>query len=206
MKYTINLGVRARGFQLLELTEEEKDELLDEDLDDIFMDWSEQKDYNYAYEKQCLDNDSDRYSLEVKDQNGNTVYYSEDVKDILQNNKTYDEEYDPIKGFEFVGVKDGIYLTRISSIKGCWFTGEFEIEGKFDKSRLYIVQDENIDDELTGDYPFPCMNIFYQQGDEPDMEKDDLNWIYDSDMGEQYWDTYLFRVENQDEWENLQED
>ena len=37
MKYTISLGVRAKGFQLLELTEEEKDSLLEEELDEIFM-------------------------------------------------------------------------------------------------------------------------------------------------------------------------
>lgn len=191
---------------MLKLTEEEKDSLLEEELDEVYMDWVDQKDYNFAYEIQCLDRNVDRYTLEIKDQNGNTVYYSEDVNDIISNDKTYDDAGDPIAGFEFKGVEDGIYLTRVSSIKGCYFTGEFEIQGKFDKSRLYIVQDDNIDDELTGEYLYPFMNIFYQQGETPDLEKDDLHWEYDSDMGEQYWDTYLFKVENEDEWENLKED
>lgn len=209
MKYTISLGVRAIGIQMLKLSVKEKDILLkedlDEDLDEIFMDWSEQKGYGYAYEMQCLGNNVDRFSLRVKDVNGKTVYYSENVKDILKNDKTYDKYDKPIKGFKFKGAKDGIYLTRVSIIKGCLFTGELEIDGKFDKSRLYIIRDENIDDELTGGYLYPCINIFYQLGNKPDMGKDNLKWIYDSDMGEQYWDTYLMRVENENEWENLKE-
>ena len=51
MKYFIEFGVRALGVQLIELTEEEKNVLLEEEnLNDVYYDWVEKCDYNFELE------------------------------------------------------------------------------------------------------------------------------------------------------------
>ena len=203
MKYFIEFGVRALGVQLIELTEEEKNVLLEEEnLNDVYYDWVEKCDYNFELEGYYLTPTSDRYTLIIRDENNNIVYESEDVEE-LEDKTYYDNGEKQVKGWNFKGVKDGYYLTRFQTIKGCYYTGEFELETSFDKNKLYVIQDEFINDELTGDYTFPMCTIYYQNGDGYDMLRDKIDLDFESDYGEQYWETRLLKVEQYDYWIDL---
>ena len=204
MKYTIELSVRGKGLQLLSLDEDEKNELLEEDLDDVYLDWIERKDYDFDIESQYLMPQCDRFRLTIKDEDGNVVYETESVTDLKD--RTYDEDDNEISGWEFDGVEDGAYLVRIQTIKGCYYTGEFELEESFDKDKLYIIRDTEINDELMGDDVFPIDRLYYQRGESADIDSDAIDLDFDSDMGEQYYDTYLMEVEDGDCWTDLQND
>ena len=206
-KYTRELGVRAKGVQLLELAEEEKNELLEEDLDEVYLDWIEEKEYDFALEGQYLTSEVDRFGLTIKDEKGEIVFESDDIKSLLERDKTYDEDEGEIqvKGWEFQGVKDGNYLTRIQIVKGCWYTGEFELNEPFNKEKLYIVRDNKINDELLGDNVFPVDTLYYQRGEGYDINRDKILLDFESDYGEQYFNTYLYKLTERDWWHNLQE-
>ena len=201
----MELGVRAKGVQLLEVTEEEKQELLGEDLDEVYLDWMERKEYEFALEGQYLMSTVDRFSLTIRDENDNIVYETENFEDLVD--KTYDDEEEEIlvKGWKFQGIKDGNYLTRIQIIKGCWYTGEFELNEPFNKEKLYIVRDNKINDELLGDNVFPVDTLYYQRGEGYDINRDKILLDFESDYGEQYFNTYLYKLTERDWWHNLQE-
>lgn len=209
MRYSINLFVRGRGIELLKLTEEEKNQLLKEDdLDSVYCDWRSEKNFDFEYEGQFLTYSVDRYRLEVEDEDGNMVYESENVMDLLNNDKTYlDEDQEiNIEGYDFEGIDDGYYLVRSQTIKGCHYCCELELDGSFDESKLYVVRDRYINDELTGDDVFPFENICYQKGNTPNLYEDNLDLEFESDYGEQYFDTYLYEVSHKDYWKNLQDE
>lgn len=203
MKYFIELGVRGRGVELIELTEDEKNKLLKEKcLNDVYLDWVDECGYNFELERYFLTPNVDRFTLTIRDENNNVVYESEDVMEL--EDRTFDDDGEcQVKGWTFDGVKDGYYLTRIQTIKGCWYEGEFEIDGTFDKDKLYVVQDKNIEEELLGDYVFPLGVIYYQKGDGYDMIRDEIELEFISDFGEQYWDTRLYKLRYKCSWTNL---
>lgn len=204
-KYTIEIAVRGKGVQLLELDEDEKDQLLDESLDDVYMDWIEEKDYEFYMEKIFLMPECDRFRLTIKDEDGNIVFETTDPKTL--NDYTMDEDDNPqVEGWKFVGVVDGIYLTRIQTLKGCYFTGEFELEDTFDVNKLYVLQSDEINDELMGNYVYSLDAIYYQRGEGFDTERDQIELEDESFAEEQYYDTYLMEVSDGDYWHNLQEE
>ena len=199
MKYKIELSFRGTGVIGIKLTEEEKDELLDQDLEEVYMDWCEKKDFEYDFEYTFLTKNTDRYLLTIKDEADNVVYESEDVKDLLKNDKTWDiEDFD----YEMQGEEDGYYLLDIPTIKGCFYTGELDIDGEFDPSKLYVVQSDRISDELTGDTMYP-ITLYYQKEETPNLDNDMVYMEFESDLGEQYWDIYLMKLEYGDEWHDL---
>lgn len=202
--YTIELAVRGKGVQALELDEDEKDDLLEEDLENAWFEWAEEKDYDFLVEGQYLTWGCDRYRLTIKDENGNVVYNSTDVKEL--NDFTYDDDDNEIEGWEFKGLEDGFYLTHIQTLQGCFYSGQFELDTPFDKDKLYLVRDTVINDELMSDDVFPMDKLYYQRGEKPNMEEDIIE--LDSDLGEeeQYYDTYLMEVSDGDYWHNLQEE
>lgn len=204
MKYIIELSVRSKGVQLLSLNEDEKEQLLDEDLNEVYLDWIAEKDYDFALEAQYLMYDCDRFRLTIKDENNKVVYETDNPRNL--NDRSVDEDGEPINGWEFLGVEDGIYLTRLQTIKDSFVSGTFELDEPFDKDRLYIIKDTEIDDELMGDDVFPLDTIYYQRGESMNVEEDVINLDFDDDMGEQYYDTYLMRVKKKNLWQNLQED
>jgi len=201
--YKVELAVRGKGVQMLELDEDEKDDLLEEDLEEAWFEWAEEKDYDFLVEGQYLTWGCDRYRLTIKDENGNVVYDSTDIKEL--NDNTYDEDENVIEGWEFEGLEDGFYLAHIQTLQGCFYSGEFELDEPFDKDRLYLVEDTVINDELIGDDVFPMDKLYYQRGEKPSMDEDIIE--LDSDLGEveQYYETYLMQVDNGDNWTNLQE-
>lgn len=205
MKYTIELAVRGKGVQLLALTEEGKDQLLDEDLDDIYMDYIEEREFDFWLEQTFLTPDCDRFRLTIKDENGNVVYETTDPK--VLNDYTMNEGGDPqVEGWSFSGLLDNYYLTRIQTLKGCFFTGEFELDEPFDESKLYILQSDEINDELLGNDVYSLRALYYQRGEGYDMERDQIELEDEGDSEEQYYDTYLMKVEDGDYWTNLQEE
>ena len=201
MKYKIELGVRGDGVQLLELTEDDKNQLLNKPLDDIYFDWVQKKDWNFSLECQYLTSNIDRYGLTIRDENNNIVYNSESFYDLVD--KT-DNECGGVRGWYFKGYKPGYYLTRIQVIKGCLWTGEFELSEPFDVEKLYILQDQVIDEELLGDYVYPMNTLYYQRGEGYDMNRDKIELDFEDDMGEQYFETYLFKLISGNTWLNLQ--
>lgn len=204
MKYYIELDVRAIGVQLLRLTTEEKNQLLSiNNLDNIYYDWVTEKCYEFEVEREYLTPNIDRFSLTISDENDNIVYESEDVNDLVD--QTYDDEGEErVKGWKFKGVEDGCYLTRIQTIKGSYYTGEFELNEPFDEEKLYIIRDQIINDDLLGDYVYPIDTLYYQQGDGYDAERDKICLDFESDCGEQYYSTHIFQVTEKDYWKNLQ--
>lgn len=194
MKYFIELGVRAQGLQLLQLTEDEKEQLLkEENLDEVYYDFVEEREYCFTLEGYYLTTEVDRYSLVIRDENGNIVYDSEDVDDLLSNDKTFDEDDEvQVKGWKFKGIENEDYLVRYQTIKGAGAQGEFELEEPFDKNKLYVVRDEYVDDDLMGDNVYPLITLYYQQGEGYDCVRDVIKLDYEGDNGEQYWDTYIY--------------
>ena len=206
MKYTVNLSVRSKGLQLLNVTDNEKNELLqEENLDSVYLDWVEKLNDDYTLEGEFLCHGVDRYCLSVEDEEGNTIYESHDVDDLLDNDRTYldEDQEECVDGYEFKGIVDGYYLVRMQVIKGSSYSCELELEEPFDAEKLYVIRDMFINDELMGDTVFPITAIYYLRGNTPDPKKDDMNWDFISDMGEQYYDTYLFSVKEKDWWERL---
>jgi hypothetical protein len=206
MKYFIELGVRSNGVQLIKLTEDEKNELLNEDdLDDIYYDWVEKIDYDFELENYYLTPESDRYTLTIRDENDNIVYESDDVQDL--EDRTFDENGNiQVKGWKFEGVKDGYYLTRCQVIKGCWCTGEFELNEPFDKNKLYVIQDKQIDEDLLGDLVYPLFDLYYQNGEGYDISRDKIKLDLEEDCGEQYYETLLCMMDDGCCWTNLREE
>ena len=61
-----------------------------------------------------------------------------------------------------------------------------------------------IDDELLGDYVYPTNVLYYQRGEGYDMNRDKIELDFEDDMGEQYFDTFLFKLEDKNVWLDLQ--
>ncbi|MCM8872302.1 MAG: hypothetical protein NDJ65_03375 [Paludibacteraceae bacterium] len=202
MKYTIELAVRGTGVQLLALDEEEKDQLLEEDLDDVYMDWYEEKGGDLYLEGQYLMRDSDRFCLTITDENGNEVFETEDPRTL--HDYTYNDAGEPqVEGWKFVGVGDGLYLTRIQTLKGCYYTGEFELDEPFDEKKFYILQSDTINDELLGDDVYDPYFVYYQRGEGYDIKRDKIELEDDDWVDEQYWSTHLMEVSHRDCWTDL---
>lgn len=206
MKYTVELEARAHGVQLLEVTEEEKNELLEEDLDEVYANWVEDKEYEFALEGKYLTSEVDRFCLTIKDENDDVVFESEDIEELLDRDKTYDEDDEiQVKGWEFNGIKDGNYLTRVQTIKGCFYAGEFELNEPFDEEKLYMVRDLSINDELLGDTVFPIGSLYYQRGEGYDVNRDEIPLDDEGCDEEQYYETHLYELTEGDWWNDLQE-
>ncbi len=199
MKYKINLSFRGRGVQIAKLSEEEKDEILEkieetEDIDEVYEEWTWENTPEYDYEETALDKNVDRFSLEVVDENGNTVYQSEDVNDLIKNKEN---------GDSFIGLPDGFYFGQIQTVKGCCYNADLELDGEFDVNKFYAIRDVYVNEELVGNEIFPIGNICYKRSEEINPEADGVDWEFDSDMGPQYWDTFLMELEDKDGWEDL---
>ena len=97
----------------------------------------------------------------------------------------------------------GTYPIQI--VKGCWYTGEFELNEPFDKEKLYFVRDNEINDELLGDYVFPADILYYQRGEGYDINRDEILLDSEGWNEEQYYSTHLFKLTERDWWHDLQE-
>lgn len=188
MNYTIQLDVRDLHLRVWELNEEllekvnEYDSL--EELDSHLMFEGEDP----LYEDSFITNGCDRFSLEVEDEDGEVVYEIDDLDEYLGKDKTFDEEGESIKGYEFEGLKGKNCDCLVSLIteKGAGGSAELELEEPFDPDKLYLIRSTKIDDELVGDDVYPIFGVYYQRGEGYDLERDIIDFDPDGLFEEQY--------------------
>ena len=197
-KYTIEISLWAKGVQLLDVTEEEKDELSEGNLNDVFYDWASKYDYDFYYERQFICPDTEYFELVVKDEEDNVVYETQCVSDLS-------DKTDEDKSREFKGVKDGYYLARVQNLKGMLFCGELELDEPFDADKLYLIQDSKLDSEFVNEPLYPLGSIYYQQGEGYDSNRDEISLDNEGDMRETECKTTLFDTVNGNEWYILHE-
>ena len=197
-KYTIELSLWAKGVQLLDVTEEEKDELSEGNLNDVFYDWASKYDYDFYYERQFICPDTEYFEFVVKDEEDNVVYETQCVSDLS-------DKTDEDKSREFKGVKDGYYLARVQNLKGMFFCGELELDEPFDAEKLYLIQDSKLDSEFVNEPLYPLGSIYYQQGEGYDSNRDEISLDNEGDMRETECKTTLFDTVNGNEWYILHE-
>ena len=197
-KYTIELSLWAKGVQLLDVTEEEKNELSEGNLNDVFYDWASKYDYDFYYERQFICPNTEYFELVVKDEEDNVVYETQSVSDLS-------DKTDEDKSREFKGVKDGYYLARVQNLKGMFFCGELELDEPFDADKLYLIQDSKLDREFVNEPLYPLGSIYYQQGEGYDSNRDEISLDNEGDMRETECKTTLFDTVNGNEWYILHE-
>lgn len=205
MKYKIELGFRGRGIQLLKVTDEEKENLSGENLEQDYFDLIDEKDYNFELEDTFITKESDRFSLAVRDEFGEVVYEIDDVKDILKKDMTdifNEDDGAALGGWKFEGIPDGSYLVDVQTLKGIYYTAELDIEGEFNPEKLYIIKSTKLDDELTGEDMYP-VDLYYKREETPNLKRDYIDLDCQEYGDEQYWDIYLMSVEYGNEWMNL---
>lgn len=188
MNYKIQLDVRDLHLRVWELNEELLEKVNE-------YDSLEEMDRELMYEgvdPLCEDSfittDCDRFSLVVEDEDGEVVYEIDDLDEYLDKDKTYDEEGETIKGFEFEGLKgkNCDCLVSLVTEKGAGGTADLELEEPFDPDKLYIIRSTKIDDELVGDDVYPVLGVYYQRGEGYDLERDMLDFDPDGLFEEQY--------------------
>ena len=189
MTYTIQLDVRDLHLRVWELNEEllkkarEYNSL--EELDRELM-------YDGVvaplYEDSFITRVCDRFSLVVEDEDWETVYELEDLDEYLSKDKTFNEEGETIKGFEFEGLKgkNCDCLVSLVTEKGAGGTADLELDEPFDPDKLYIIRSTKIDDELVGDDVYPIFGLYYQRGEGYDFERDGIDFDPDGLFEEQY--------------------
>ena len=157
LELTIKYAIEVR---LYGIDEEQKDEL--EDMGGI-----EEVDVGFIFDNNMIDNyetvvmnvdnflDSETFSLEVKDEDGNVVYESNAPDSIVR--YPYDEEENDevveAPNLDFKGVEPGTYIVENNNLKWCTISGEFEAED-FDPSKLSFYPSETFDDYICEDDVF----------------------------------------------------
>ena len=189
MIYTIQLDVRDSHLRVWELNEELSEKINEydslEELDSYLVFEGEE---DPLFEDSFITRECDRFSFEVEDEDGELVYFTDDLDEYLDKDKTFDEEGETIKGFEFEGLKGKSCDCLVSLIteKGAGGTAELELDEPFDPDKLYIIRSTKIDDELVGDDVYPIFGVYYQRGEGYDLERDILDFDPDGLFEEQY--------------------
>jgi hypothetical protein len=206
-KYTIELYMRGHGIHLIPLSETEIEELLNlEDLEEPWYERANDPDdlfahYGFYYTRAC-----DRFGLAVRDEDGVIIYETEEMKELLCKDRTKDEEGKIISGWKWIGIDSGVYLTRISTVKGLCYEGEIELEEPFDADKLYVVQNRNIPNTILQRKIYSLADLFYIRGEECDLEDDVIEMYSECTESEQYWDTYICEITHgieSDEWDTI---
>lgn len=144
----------------------------------------------------------DRIQITVENENGETVFETESLDDI----KRYpyydeDEDVDVIPGgYAFNGVEEGMYIICQDTMKGSFWEADIEIDDAFDPSRLYVVQDDVLNNEFCPDDCFPMGVLYYRKGDNIDIENDRLEMSFVSDNGDYGYSVSISSVKKKDWW------
>lgn len=176
--YNILMNVRMYfGAQLMKLTEAETEQLMGEDLDEVYYDWIGEKNWQFDLESDYLTENVDGFELTITDEEGDTVYETDDFLDL--EDRTYpDEDSEEVAiGWEFKGVEPGVYLARIQENKGIYAEWKLELNEPFDETKLYIVQDQQLDDQpqlFYEDNVYPIA-LYYQRGEGYDLKRDKIH-------------------------------
>ena len=189
MTYTIQLDVRDLHLRVWELNEELLKKAHEyNSLEELDRELMYDGVVSPLYEDSFITRVCDRFSLVVEDDDWETVYELEDLDEYLSKDKTFNEEGETIKGFEFKGLKGKSCDCLVSLIteKGAGGTADLELEEPFDPDKLYIIRSSQIDDELIGDDVYPIFGLYYQRGEGYDLERDMLDFDADGLFEEQY--------------------
>lgn len=189
MIYKIQLDVRDLHLRVWELDEELLKKVNEyyslEELDSYLVFEGEE---DPLFEDSFITRECDRFSFEVEDEDGELVYFTDDLDEYLDKDKTFDEEGETIKGFEFEGLEDKNCDCLVSLIteKGAGGTAELDLDEPFDPDKLYIIRSTKIDDELVGEDVYPIFGVYYQRGEGYDLERDIIDFDPDGLFEEQY--------------------
>ena len=182
--YTVELTIKGATEVGLYLVDDEVQEALDdiggvEEADvDFFEDNELYNDYGTIVMNDCELDDSDTFSLEVKDEDDNVIYETTDPSSIVRYPE-YDEDVElPTPNFDFKGVKPGTYIVENNDLKWCTLTGEFEAE-EFDPKKLSFHPSEVFDKMLCDEDVF-LIELRYDN-QKLDIEVD-YNDCYGSDL------------------------
>ena len=189
MTYTIQLDVRDLHLRVWELNEELLKKAREyNSLEELDRELMYDGVVSPLYEDSFITRVCDRFSLVVEDDDWETVYELEDLDEYLSKDKTFNEEGETIKGFEFEGLKgkNCDCLVSLVTEKGAGGTADLELEEPFDPDKLYIIRSTKIDDELVGDDVYPIFGLYYQRGEGYDLERDMLDFDPDGLFEEQY--------------------
>lgn len=203
-KFTIEYGCRPINIKLFSLTDDQVEKSKEYDTHIEFYGSLYEDDFpEPEYEGIHITDRASRFSFTVKDEEGNIVYETENIKDYLALQKTFDEEGEYNKDWEFEGIKDGKYLVVASILRGFYGGVEIECE-KFDINKLYILHSKYINDELTGSDTFDFFELYYQQGEGYDKERDILpvDDINDT-LDESSIDCEILELKKKDLWTEL---
>ena len=213
MKYRIELSVNGWDTRLFLLDQEHVDEALNsgDSLKKFYRNYVENWDdpIDPDFERYYITSESDDFILEIKDENGETIYELNDVDDYISNDKTQIEDEDgyltDIDGYEFVGIKDGMYLVRIASNENCGGYAEIELDHPFNPDRLYIVRSSHVDDELMDDTVYEMFQLYYQRGEGFDLKRDLIELLNNGWDDETYASYNLLKVSDKNYWQEIEE-
>jgi hypothetical protein len=213
MKYRIELSVNGWDTRLFLLDQEHVDEALNcgDSLKKFYRNYVENWDdpIDPDFERYYITSESDDFILEVKDENGETIYELNDVDDYISNDKTEIEDEDgyltDIDGYEFVGIEDGMYLVRIASNRNCSGYAEIELDHPFNPDRLYIVRSSHVDDELMDDTVYEMFQLYYQRGEGFDLKRDLIELLNNGWDDETYASYNLLKVSDKNYWQEIEE-
>lgn len=188
MIYKFQLDVRGLHLRVWELNEEllkkanEYESL--EELDNELMYEGEEP----LYEDSFITRECDRFSFVVEDEDEEVVYEIDDLDEYLDKDKTFNEEGETIKGFEFEGLKgkNCDCLVSIVTEKGAGGSAELELDEPFNPDKLYLIRSTKIDDELVGEDVYTLFGVYYQRGEGYDFERDRIDFDPDGLFEEQY--------------------
>lgn len=189
MTYTIQLDVRDSHLRVWELNEELLKKASEyNSLEELDRELMYDGVVTPLYEDSFITRACDRFSLVVEDEDWETVYELEDLDEYLSKDKTFNEEGETIKGFEFEGLKgkNCDCLVSLVTEKGAGGTADLELDEPFDPDKLYIIRSTKIDDELVGEDVYPIFGVYYQRGEGYDLERDIIDFDPDGLFEEQY--------------------
>lgn len=163
--YTVELSIKGATEVRLYSVDDEVQEALDDigGVEEVDLDFLEDNDlyneYGTIVMDDCTLDDSETFSLEVKDEDDNVIYETTDPGSIVRYPEyEYDEEKEedvwlPTPSFEFKGVEPGTYLVENNDLKWCTLTGEFEAD-EFDPKKLSFHPSEIFDKILCDEDVF----------------------------------------------------
>lgn len=182
--YTVELTIKWPTEVRLYSVDDEVQEALDdiggvEEVDEDFFDDNElYNDYGTVVMNDCALDDSETFSLEVKDEDDNVIYETTDPGSIVRYPE-YDEDVElPTPNFDFKGVEPGTYIVENSDLKWCTLAGEFEAE-EFDPKKLSFHPSEVFDQKLCNEDVF-LSELRY------DNQKLDMEVDYSEDCGSNF--------------------
>lgn len=206
-KFTIEYGCRPMNIKLFSLTDEQVEKSKEYDtIEDFYASLYEDEDNfpEQEYDGVHIIDSVSHFIFTVKDEEDNIVYETEDVKDYFALQKTIDEDGECNKDidWEFEGIISDNYLVVVSILRGFFGSAKIDCD-EFDINKLYILHSKYINDELTGSDTFDFFELYYQQGEGYNQERDILYVRDDNNYDECYSEYQILSLKDKDQWIEL---